>query len=148
MTLRAAPLDASSLLQFSQAELDALFVQGAADPIPDGRARGTAIVAPGTMLARTIAAAVRILLWQGKNFDACAGRLTNRILPAGIEAIAATVAQGPSRADGKPCIVLDYSRTSLLARHVRDEIRLIRPRVYLGRAYWHRWRIIDFALEF
>ena len=41
------PHDVSQLLKMSQAELDALFTQSEAGPIPDGQAEGTAIVAPG-----------------------------------------------------------------------------------------------------
>ncbi len=50
--------------------------------------------------------------------------------------------------DGKECIVLDYSDTSLLAHWIRDEIREIAPRTYLGKVYWSKKRLIDFALEF
>ena len=49
--------------------------------------------------------------------------------------------------DGRVCIVLDYARTSLIARSVRDELRLLRPGLYLGRAYWHGLRVADFTLE-
>lgn len=148
MTDSGAAPDAHALLDLSRAELDELFTKGQTGEVPDGRARGTAIVAPGTCCARVLATAIRYLLWQGKNFDARAGRLKNRILPFGIEAIAADVRKGPSLSDGRDCIVLDYSKTSVLARHVRDEIRLVAPGLYLGRAYWHGRRIIDFALEF
>ena len=46
------------------------------------------------------------------------------------------------------CIVLDYSKTSLIAERVRDEIRLISPNFYLGKCYWGKRRLIDFCLEF
>ncbi len=85
--------------------------------------------------------------WRGKVFDAKAGRVTNQVLPFGVRAVAAEVGKGSSRLDGRECIVLDYSRTSLVARHVRDELRLLRPGLYLGRAYWHGLRVADFALE-
>ena len=39
----------------SQAELDALFSAHEAGPIPDGEAKGTAIVAPGTNFSDDIA---------------------------------------------------------------------------------------------
>jgi hypothetical protein len=44
--------------------------------------------------------------------------------------------------------VLDYSKTSLVAKWVRDEIRLIGPNFYLGLVYWDSKRLIHFCLEF
>jgi hypothetical protein len=64
-------------------------------------------------------------------FDAKAGVLRNHILPLGLKAIIARVYKGPSWLDDKECIVLDYSETSLVASHMRDEIRLIEPGLYL-----------------
>jgi len=50
--------------------------------------------------------------------------------------------------DGKPCIVLDYSKTSIVAHLVRDEIREIAPGVYLGLVFLGRLHVLDFALDF
>jgi len=44
--------------------------------------------------------------------------------------------------------VLDYSDTSLLAHWIRDEIREIAPNLYLGKVYWGKHRLIDFAIDF
>ena len=66
----------------------------------------------------------------------------------GFEAIIASIYTGPSWMDGKDCVVLDYSKTSLLAHWVRDEIRLIGPGFYLGKVYWSKTRLIDFSLQF
>jgi len=137
-----------SLLTKSQAELDALFSAHEAGPIPNGQADGTAIVAPGTNFSDDIAKLVNIFAWQGKVFDAKTGTLRNRILPFGINAIIAKVYKAPSWLDQKECIVLDYSETSLVAHWIRDEIRLIAPNTYLGKVYWNKSRLIDFALEF
>src|SRR6185295_14649556 len=38
------------------------------------------------------------------------------------------------------------SKTSLVARKVRDEIREVSPGLYLGKVYWGKKRLIDFAL--
>ena len=81
-------------------------------------------------------------------FDSEKGVLRNRILPFGLNAIIAKVYKGDSWLDGKECIVLDYSDTSLLAQWIRDEIREIQPGMYLGKVYWGKQRLIDFALEF
>jgi hypothetical protein len=135
-------------LKMSQEELDTLFKQHEAGPIPNGEAKGTAIIAPGTSFSDEIASMVSIFAWQGKVFDAEHGFLRNNILPFGLKAIVAKVYKGPSLLDGKECVVLDYSDTSLLASHIRDEIRMIEPGVYLGKVYWDENRLIDFALEF
>jgi hypothetical protein len=140
--------DVPQLLKMSQAELDALFTASPAGEIPDGDAQGTAIIAPGTTFSDEIATLVNFFAWQGKTFDAKRGRLTNRILPFGFNAIIAKVYKAPSWLDGKECIVLDYSDTSLLARWIRDEIRQIGPGTYLGKVYWDKKRLIDFVLNF
>jgi hypothetical protein len=141
-------MDAKQLLKMSQQELDALFSAHDAGPIPDGEAEGTAIIAPGTSVSEKIAKFINIFGWQGKVFDAQAGLLRNHILAIGLKAIIARVYKGPSLIDGKECIVLDYSETSLVASHVRDEIRQIEPGFYLGKVYWDKGRLIDFALDF
>jgi hypothetical protein len=140
--------DVQSLLAMSQAELDALFSSVPAGPIPDGEAEGTAIVAPGTTFSPTIAKFISTFAWQGKVFDSKAGVLRNRILPFGLNAIIAKIYKAESWLDGKECIVLDYSDTSLVAHWIRDEIREIDTGVYLGKVYWSDKRPIDFALEF
>jgi hypothetical protein len=141
--------DVPQLLRLSQPELDALFTQSEAGSIPDGQADGTAIMAPGTNFSSEIAKFVSVFAWQGKVFDAKAGMLRNRIGPFGLNAIIAKVYKAPSWLDGKECIVLDYSETSTLAHWIRDEIRLIQqPGLYLGKVYWDKARLIDFALQF
>ncbi len=136
------------LLKMSQAQLDDLFTKSPPGEIPDGEANGTAIIAPGTTYTAEIAQLINHFAWQGKTFDAKKGVLRNRILPFGLNAIIAKVYKAPSWLDGKECIVLDYSETSLLAQWIRDEIRLIAPRLYLGKVYWDKKRLIDFAIEF
>jgi hypothetical protein len=136
------------LLKMSQAQLDELFTTSPPGAIPDGEAKGTAIIAPGTTYTDEIAEFINHFAWQGKNFDAKKGALRNRILPFGFNAIIAKVYKGPSWLDGKECIVLDYSETSLLAHWIRDEIREVAPGLYLGKVYWGKKRLIDFAVEF
>ena len=140
--------DVPKLLTMSQAQLDELFTSSAAGEIPNGEAAGTAIVAPGTTYSQEIATLINHFAWQGKTFDAARGVLKNRILAFGLNAIIAKVYKAPSLLDGKECIVLDYSETSLLAHWIRDEIRQIGPGFYLGKVYWDKKRLIDFALQF
>jgi hypothetical protein len=140
--------DAQQLLAMSQTQLDDLFRASPAGDVPNGSANGTAIIAPGTRYSMLIAEVINHFGWQGKVFDAANGLLKNRILAFGVEAIIAKVYPGPSWLDGKQCIVLDYSQTSLVAERVRDEIRLISPGFYLGKVYWGKDRLIDFCLQF
>ena len=140
--------DVRQLLSMSEAQLDELFKNSPPGDIPNGDAQGTAIVAPGTKYRPEIAEFVNLFAWQGKVFDAKNGVLRNKILPFGLNAIIAKVYKAPSWLDGKECIVLDYSQTSLVAHWIRDEIRLIGPGLYLGKVYWDKARLIDFALQF
>lgn len=141
-------MDAAELMKMSQVELDDLFKASPAGDIPDGQAKGTAIIAPGTKFSQEIAELVSVFAWQGKTFDGKRGVLTNRILPLGVNAIVAEVYKDKSWLDGKECIVLDYSKTSLVAHWIRDEIRLVAPNFYLGKVYWEKSRLIDFCLDF
>ncbi|HEX9277414.1 MAG TPA: hypothetical protein VGA51_13575 [Casimicrobiaceae bacterium] len=140
--------DVPELLNLSQAQLDELFANSPAGDIPNGEAKGTAIIAPGTRYSAQIAELINHFAWQGKNFDDQHGTLKNRILAFGLEAIIAKVYKAPSWTDGKECIVLDYSETSFVAHRIRDEIRLIAPGRYLGVVYWDKKRLINFALQF
>jgi len=139
---------ATQLISMSQKELDDLFSQSPAGDIPNGEAQGTAIIAPGTRFSSEIAHVINVFGWQGKTFDAAHGTLTNRLLAFGLNAIVAQVYKDKSWFDGKECIVLDYSKTSLVANHIRDEIRQIGPGTYLGVVYWDKKRIINFSLQF
>jgi hypothetical protein len=140
--------DVAKFLTMSQSELDTLFIESPVGNIPDGEAEGTAIVAPGTTFSPTVAQFISLFAWQGKVFDAKKGVLKNKILPFGLNAIIAKVYKGSSWLDGKECIVLDYSDTSFVAQWIRDEIRQVEPKLYLGKVYWDKKRLIDFALKF
>jgi hypothetical protein len=142
------PYEVQQLLDMSQQQLDDLFRASPAGDIPSGEADGTAIIAPGAHYSQSIAKIINHFGWQGKVFDADKGVLVNRITVAGIPAIVATIDRDTSWLDGKECIVLDYSKTSLLAQWIRDEIRLIGPNFYLGKVYWGKDRLIDFCLQF
>jgi hypothetical protein len=142
------PYTAQQLMTLSQEQLDDLFGNSPAGDIPNGPANGTAIIAPGTVFSPDIAEVINLFGWQGKVFDAAKGLLKNRITAFGVEAIVARVYKAPSWLDGKECIVLDYSDTSIVAHWIRDEIRLIGPGFYLGVVYWSQKRLINFCLQF
>lgn len=142
------PYTAAQLLSMPGKDLDDLFSGSPSGDIPNGEAQGTAILAPGTTFSPAIASLINIFGWQGKTFDAAHGTLRNRILAFGLDAIVAEVYKAESWFDNKECIVLDYSKTSIVAEHIRDEIRLIGPGFYLGIVYWDKNRTIHFALQF
>ena len=50
--------------------------------------------------------------------------------------------------DGEETIVLDYSKTSFVARQVRDEIREVAPGLYLGLVFWKKDKVLHFSLDF
>jgi hypothetical protein len=132
-------------------ELDAVFAS-CPEPgaLPTTEMRGTAIVA-GSPFSKTLAGLARLLAWQGKVFDIfdvenSAGVLINKITFFSLTFVVAKVYRGPSWLDGKPVIIIDYSRTSFFCKKVRDEIREIEPNVYLGKVWWGKKRVLDFAL--
>ena len=150
MTTTSAPgrVDPNAIAQMSRSELDRLFRDSPAGPIPAGRARGTAILLPGTAIDRAIGALVRVLVWKGKVFSSATADLKNRIGPLGTPLIRALVYEDKSWFAQGPAIILDYSKTSLVARMIRDEIRQVAPGVYLGQVFWGKKRIALFMLEF
>jgi len=137
-----------ALLKMTTAQLDKLFGDAAPGKIPNGDAQGTALVDPGTSRAPEFAKVINHFAWQGKVFDAKNGTLVNHIGPFGMKAILAKVYLGDSLIDKKPCIVLDYSQTSIVAHWIRDEIRNIAPNTYLGPVYWDDKKLFYFSLHF
>jgi len=132
----------------SEDQLDDLFRKSPAGEIPEGEGEGTAIIKPGSDISDDIARFVHLFTWKGKVFDPASGTLKNKILPLGHKAIIAKVYKDKSWFDEKPCIVLDYSKTSLVAKWIRDEIREVAPGIYLGIVYWGKKKLIHFALKF
>ena len=141
-------IDAKQMLEMSQVQLDELFRSSLSGDIPRGEGRGTIIVAPATEFAEIAAKVVHLIAWQGKVFDPDKGELLNEISPLHLDRIRAKVYQADSWFDGKACIVLDYSKTSVVAHWIRDEMRVVAPGVYLGIVFWDEKRILNFALEF
>ena len=140
--------DPPSLIGDTAGELGELFGVGTVGAIPNGHGRGTVLIGTGGPLARLAAALSYALLWRGKVVNAREGRLKNLVTPLAIQAVEAAVYKQDSWHDGKPCIVLDYSKTSIVAHWIRDEIRLVSPNFYLGKVYWGKDRLIDFCLQF
>jgi len=138
----------SQLLKMSRTERGELYRKSDAGPIPDGDGRGTAVIGPDSLARRIIAWITRALFWQGKVFDAKRGMLINRVFCLSFKAIKARVYKEPSWLDQRECVVLDYSKTSLVACRVRDEMREIAPGLYLGMVFWGRTRLpVDFIVD-
>lgn len=140
--------DIQQVINMSETGLDKLFSDSESGDIPNGEAKGTAIIAPGASYNQAVAQVISYFAWQGKIFDAKSGTLKNEITPFGLRAIIAKVYKGDSWFDHKPCIVLDYSETSMVAHWIRDEIRMIAAKQYLGKVYWGKKQLIHFLLEF
>ena len=140
--------DIQQLLKMTTPELDALFTNAPVGDIPDGEGKGTAIIGAGTTFTPAIASFINHFAWQGKVFDATGGSLRNLITPFGLRAVLAKVYKGTSWFDGKECIVLDYSETSIVAGWIRDEIRMIEPKFYLGEVFGEKTRLFHFTLQF
>jgi hypothetical protein len=138
----------TDLTRMSQADLDNLFRAGPMGEIPDGDAQGTVIAGPRTELELPILWFARWLAWRGKVFDRPRATLLNKVGPFGWHLIRASVYVAPSWFDNQPAIILDYSKTSLLARSVRDEIREVSPGTYLGIVFIGKTETINFVLQF
>lgn len=140
--------DPKEFLTMSGEQLDEIFRNSPAGEIPRGQGEGTAIVAPGTKATGILARLVKHSSWQGKVFDPTKAQLINLTGISGRKRIVAKVYKDKSWFDGKECIVLDYSKTSLVAKKIRDEIREVTPGIYLGIVYWGKKKLIHFALKF
>ena len=152
----------------SNAELAAMFAQGLATPIPSQDNPGVAADGEGLPIIMAGGLAVNSFanqFWQGKVFTTDQSGQTTLINKLGmVDGISAVVTRLPEglQKDGKPSILLDYSKSDVvLARQIRDEIRLVAPGLYLGMANIENpeisWRIFGlkrytfvcwFALQF
>lgn len=137
-------------LGLSREELDRIYRDSQPGTLPRGEMRGTAIVA-GNPAAKLLAWLARMFAWQGKVFDifapaADAGVLINKVTFLSLTFVVAKVYRAGSWMDGRETIVIDYSRTSFFFKPVRDEIREVEPGVYLGKVWWGKTRVLDFAL--
>lgn len=135
------------LLEMNNKTLDWVFRKSEAGEIPDGNMRGTLLAFPGTRIAKPLAALVYLVGWQGKVVDHRRGFLLNKITPLQLRLVKAAVSHDESWVDGRECVLLDYSQTSLVAKFVRDEIRLVSPSLYLGVVWLWRRRIAWFTLR-
>gem|GEM_PF-386239 len=120
------------LLHLDQAALESLYRSSGSVSVPPGKVKGRVILFPGSRINPSSARIAR-LFWQGKTFNNEEAMAVNRFF--GLKMIKGQVYQDQSWLDGQPALILDYSKTSLLYRPYRDEIREVGPGVYLGLMY-------------
>lgn len=141
-------LTVNDLIAMSQEELDELYRNSPVGPTPDGNSQGTALILPGTWLCRILVPLITLLAWQGKVFYREQQYLLNKVSPFRLRLVKAAIYPGESWIDGEETAVLDYSKTSFVAQKIRDEIREVAPKLYLGQAYWGKTRVLNFILQF
>ena len=135
MTL--AQLTVEDIKAMNQAELDRIYGESEAGPIPDGDSKGTTLVFPESpAYEATKKQEEDGQQWDGKIFycpnPEGPGTLKNKI--NGKLMFEAEVYYGKSEFDEGKCIVLDYSKApEFQFLRFRDEIRRVADGVYLGR---------------
>lgn len=165
-------IDLESLKEKSQLELDLLYSQLTSGPLPQGPFDGYVVFdgSPENDIERILGTVVPpplehwmkkigTTLWRGKTFDAHGGTLTNRMGP--VQRFPAKVYCGQSLLDSRrESIVLDYAYGDTLPGYVealdwpmtrkglsiRDEMRMVHPGLYLGRAYIRGLYALNFIL--
>jgi hypothetical protein len=145
---RQAPVSVGTLVRMSPSQRDEVFRSSPTGDVPRGKGDGVALLPFGPVLTKVVAAVIWALVWKGKVFDPRYDGLRNRMTPFGARLIRAKVDKGPSWVDGEECIVLDYARTSLVAHWVRDEIREVARRTYLGQVFVRGRKLLHFTLTF
>ncbi len=129
-TATATASDITALRRGSPCEWDALFRSGSGECAPQGATVGT--VLHSTSIFPKLKARVQGTVWRGKTFHSD-GTFVNRWI--GFEAISATFRNDVSRLDGLPCISMQYGPDQKVFPCVRDELRQIDCRTWIGRGY-------------
>lgn len=141
------PTSLEELKTLNNDQLNTLYRYGTAFDVPSANTPGVTLMHEGVPLPTPGFPGPSELLnffWGGKAFytDALGNTsLTNKILPTTpisfMDVSAEVYFQDHSlTGDGMPVITLDYAHSNIaIAQWIRDEIRLIAPDLYLGRAY-------------
>jgi hypothetical protein len=122
------------LAGMSWCELEALYRHSCPTEIPVGYARGIPLYDPAKRFTGLRTKCTRAL-WRGKHVR-CDDSLINQW--CGLRAIKAEVYCGESWLDGRPAVIMDYSKSSWVWRDVRDEVREVAPGLFLGVMYLRR----------
>ncbi|HYX32426.1 MAG TPA: hypothetical protein VE954_04880 [Oligoflexus sp.] len=165
--------DVETLMGKTQLELDQIYSQLTAGPTPNGAYDGFVKFdeSGDNDIERILAIAVPphlegwlksvgTNLWRGKTFNRERGTLTNRM--GVIQRFPARVYCGQSLIDSRrESIVLDYAYGDTIPGYIpafdwpmtrfglsiRDEIRMVKPGLYLGRAYIQGIYTLNFILH-
>lgn len=135
--MELAQVTLEDLKKMNQAELDKIYGESEAGPIPNGDSKGTKIVFPESPSYETSKQQEEMgIVWEGKIFycpdPEGPGTLKNKV--NGQLVFGAEVYYGTSDFDGGKCIILDYSKAPEYENmRVRDEIRRVADGIYLGR---------------
>jgi hypothetical protein len=140
------PHGLDELLALDAPALEALYCAASVPALADlsGDLRGRLLAwpaLPGTVgdLVRALAGSARFP-WRGKSFrpaDAGAGAGSNRLFGDRLKLFRFTTAIGPSRAGAFDAVQLDYDHRGnpFFIRAIKDEVRQLRPGLYLGQGY-------------
>jgi hypothetical protein len=145
--VRDGVLDERALQRMDNRELDLLFRSSSAGDVPHGRLPGTGLLFPGTPACGPLAWLVHLVVWAGKETEPSGRSLQNLIGPLRTRTIRALLSHDRSWVDDEECVLIDYSRTSFVARMVRDEVRLVAPGLYLGVVWLWKRRVGWFTLR-
>ena len=165
-------LDVQQLQGKTQPELDILYAQLSSGPLPDGAYQGFVVFDDSgesdieRILSVSVPPALEnwvkqlgTKLWRGKTFNRETKTLTNRM--GIVQRFPANVYCGQSLLDSRrESIVLDYAYGDSISGYIdaldwpmtrkglsiRDEIRMVKPGLYLGRAYIRGLYALNFIL--
>lgn len=165
-------LTPESFKTMDQETIDRIYARITAGPIPDGRTKGLVVFAKGSDFSTLVHRFRGILhpvdavkdhvvkIWSGKTFEKANRMLRNQVL--GVLGFPAKVYCGVSLLDTRrESIIIDYAHADELPGYfhirdqittregldVRDEIRMVKPGLYLGRAYVGRAFVLNFVLQ-
>lgn len=166
-------LDLATLQGKTQLELDKIYSQLTAGPLPDGSYDGYVKFdeSADNDIERILSVAIPLQLenwvkavgtnlWKGKTFNKARGTLTNRM--GLIHRFPAKVYCGQSLLDSRrESIILDYAYGDTIPGYIdvldwpmtkkglsiRDEMRMVKPGLYLGRAYIQGLYTLNFILQ-
>lgn len=128
-----SPMTLSDLASMTRNQLDATFASGeVGDPI-EGSVEGLGLsLGPlaGSLPATVLGQAFRAAAWKGKRFDLQRSAARNVLSPLRLPIMSADTRVTTQTRDGRPSLVVDFSRTTGLP--VLDEVRQVGPRLYLG----------------
>ena len=136
------------LTTMSQTELDDLFRRAPLGEIPDGDAERHGHRRARHRARRTHPALGALARLAGQGRLPAAGLSVQQGRPTRLAPGQGARVRRAELVRRQPAIILDYSKTSLIAHKVRDEIREVSPGTFLGIVYFGTRKTINFVLQF